>query len=46
MLDYAGRMLDLRMTHADPRLTSTRITDDGPVHRPDPPRPWLTYGQE
>ena len=41
MLDYAGRMLDLRMAHADPRLTSTRITDDGPVHRPDPPRPWL-----
>ncbi|MBM3662276.1 MAG: alkaline phosphatase family protein [Actinobacteria bacterium] len=39
MLDYAGRMLSLRMQHADPRLTGTRITPDGPVVRPDPPRP-------
>jgi arylsulfatase A-like enzyme len=39
MLDYAGRMLSLRMQHTDPRLTGTRITPDGPVQRSDPPRP-------
>ena len=37
--DYAQRLLSARMRHADARLTATRITPDGMVVRPDPPRP-------
>ncbi|MFM7069998.1 MAG: sulfatase-like hydrolase/transferase, partial [Actinomycetes bacterium] len=39
VLAYAQRLLSLRMAHTDPRLANHRATDDGPVHRADPPRP-------
>ncbi|MFM7062360.1 MAG: sulfatase/phosphatase domain-containing protein, partial [Actinomycetes bacterium] len=39
VLDYAQRLLGLRMAHTDPRLANHRATADGPVHRADPPRP-------
>ena len=39
VLGYAQRLLDLRMRHADARLTATRVTPTGTIHRPDPPRP-------
>ena len=39
VLDYAQRMLDARMQHADARLTGYRLTDEGLIHNPDPPRP-------
>jgi arylsulfatase A-like enzyme len=41
VLTYAQRMLDARMQHADARLTGYRVTGDGLVHNPDPPRPRL-----
>jgi arylsulfatase A-like enzyme len=40
-LDYAQRLLGLRMEHTDPRLANHRATPSGPVHRADPPRPGL-----
>ena len=39
VLDYAQRLLKLRMEHTDPRLANHRATPQGPVQRPDPPRP-------
>jgi hypothetical protein len=39
VLDYAQRMLDARMQHADARLTGYRLTPNGLIHNPDPPRP-------
>lgn len=39
VLDYAQRLLRLRMEHTDPRLANHRATTAGPVHRADPPRP-------
>jgi arylsulfatase A-like enzyme len=39
VLDYAQRLLTLRLEHGDPRLANTRITPEGPLHRSDPPRP-------
>lgn len=44
MFTYAQRMLDLRMRHTDSRLTGSRVTADGLVHRPDPPRPEVDGG--
>jgi arylsulfatase A-like enzyme len=38
-LDYARRLLRLRMSHTDPRLANRRAVSPGPVHRADPPRP-------
>lgn len=38
-LDYAERLLGLRMEHTDPRLANHRATAAGAVHRADPPRP-------
>lgn len=38
ILEYAQRLLSLRMQHLDPTLTSHRITPEGIVHRPDAPR--------
>lgn len=46
VLDYAQRLLSLRMQHLDPTLTSHRITSDGIVHRPDPPRAVWAMGTE
>jgi arylsulfatase A-like enzyme len=39
VLDYARRLLTLRLEHTDPRMANTRVTTDGPLHRADPPRP-------
>jgi arylsulfatase A-like enzyme len=39
VLEYAQRLLRLRMEHTDPRLANHRATRDGPLHRSDPPRP-------
>ncbi len=39
LLDYAQRLLRLRMEHTDPRLANHRATPGGAVQRPDPPRP-------
>jgi len=39
LLNYAQRLLSLRMAHTDPRLANYRATSAGPIHRADPPRP-------
>lgn len=46
VLDYAQRLISLRMQHLDSTLTSHRITTNGIVHRPDPPRAVWAMGTE
>ena len=41
ILDYAQRLLALRMAHTDPRLANVRAFPPEPIHRADPPRPGI-----